>query len=104
VLPNSTVTYDHGVFSANDSANATITVEAQQPAGPGDVNGNGQAAQDLNNDGQFEDVNGDGTLDLLDVQALFANRGVSDSSLDFNGDNNGTVDLLDVQALFSNLP
>ncbi|WP_336023213.1 PKD domain-containing protein [Halobellus salinisoli] len=62
-----------------------------------------QPAQDPDNDGVYEDVNGDGTVDELDVQLLFAERDsgvVQDSSdaFDFNGD--GEFDILDVQTLY----
>jgi hypothetical protein len=108
VLPNSTVTYDHGVFSANDSANATITVEAQQPsqqpAGPGDLTGDGNDATDPNGDGQFEDINGDGNATLQDLQPYFdvVRPGTSAPSnpsfFDYNNDGNAT--LQDLQPYF----
>lgn len=79
---------------------AAMTISPQ--AGPGDVTGNGNPAADPDGDGTFEDVNGDGTVDVLDVQALFSNLQTSgvkgNSAFDVNGD--GTVDVLDVQALF----
>ena len=73
----------------------------QVTAGPGDVTGNGNAAQDLDSDGAYEDINGNGQVDLLDVQVLFANLNQfsSNQAFDINGDNQ--VNLLDVQTLFS---
>ncbi|EMA68626.1 glycoside hydrolase family protein [Halorubrum aidingense JCM 13560] len=67
------------------------------------VGGADQPAQDLDGDGVYEDVNGDGEVDELDVQLLFAERNsavVQDSpdAFDFNGD--GEFDILDIQALF----
>jgi PKD repeat protein len=58
---------------------------------------------DPDGDGRYEDVNGDGKFDIVDVQAFFANRNSSavqnnPNAFDFNGD--GSVDSLDVQALF----
>jgi hypothetical protein len=47
-------------------ANETVTVGA----GPGDVTGNGKAATDVDGDGLYEDVTGDGGFDVLDVAAL----------------------------------
>ncbi|MSR29144.1 MAG: hypothetical protein EXS03_06175 [Phycisphaerales bacterium] len=46
------------------------------------------------------DVNGDGTVDGMDLTALFSAWGTSSASADINGD--GTVDGLDLTALFSN--
>ncbi|EMA57015.1 UDP-sugar hydrolase / 5'-nucleotidase [Halorubrum kocurii JCM 14978] len=75
-------------------------------AGPGDVTGNGDAATDPDGDGIYEDVNGDGSVTVTDVQALFA--AVSEGSIqsdetafDYNGD--GAVTVTDVQALFSQI-
>lgn len=102
VLPNSTVTYDHGVFSQDDNATATITVEAQTPTqGPGDLTGDGNAAQDPDGDGLFEDVNGDNNVDLQDLRPFFdyvtANNAY-ESGLDFSND--GSLDLQDLRPFF----
>jgi hypothetical protein len=82
---------------------ATATVNVQ--AGPGDVTGNGNAATDPDNDGVYEDVNGDGSANVLDVQSLFGNldsdKVAASNALDMNGD--GKVDILDVQSLFTQL-
>ena len=87
-----------GTVEATDHVNLTAAT------GPGDINRNGLSAQDLDGDGLYEDVNGDGSVDLLDVQTLFAKiNTLSDSSLNFNEDSGGNVDLLDVQALFNNI-
>jgi hypothetical protein len=57
---------------------------------------------DPDDDSRYEDVNGDGTFNIVDVQALFANRNDEDAvgnpAFDFNGD--GVVNVNDVQALF----
>lgn len=86
---------------ADSRATAPVTVQA----GPGDVTGNGNPATDPDGDGVYEDINGDNSTDVLDVQSLFSNldsEGVTENSaFDINGD--GTVDVLDVQALFTNL-
>ena len=61
---------------------------------------------DPDGDGRYEDINGDGTFDIVDVQALFANLDSdvvqnNPEAFDFNGD--GQVDVVDVQALFAEL-
>ncbi|RLM49181.1 PPC domain-containing protein [Halorubrum sp. Atlit-28R] len=109
-VPNvsATTTNDISVEAAdssngNDSTVASLTVQAP---GPGDVTGNGAVAQDLDEDGQFEDVDGNGELDIFDVQALFDNRG-SDTlqnnaaAFDFDDDGSAEVNVFDVQALFT---
>ncbi|MFB6254411.1 MAG: right-handed parallel beta-helix repeat-containing protein [Halobacteriaceae archaeon] len=58
---------------------------------------------DPDTDGKFEDINGDGTVNVVDVQALFANLRSSaiqnnKRAFDFNGD--GSVNVVDVQWLF----
>ncbi|MDZ5812792.1 PKD domain-containing protein [Halorubrum sp. AD140] len=67
------------------------------------VGGSEQPAQDLDGDGVYEDVNGDGEVDELDVQLLFAERNSdvvqsSPETFDFNGD--GEFNNLDVQKLY----
>jgi PKD repeat protein len=61
---------------------------------------------DPDGDGLYEDINGDGEADIVDVQALFSNSGDeaiqnTPSVFDFNGD--GSVNVVDVQKLFSEL-
>jgi hypothetical protein len=90
--------YAHGVFSEDASATATITVAP--PPIDDDFAGHPTSGD---SDPQYEDVNGDGAVDVVDVQALFANL---DNPLvttyadrfDYNG--NGAVDVVDVQYLF----
>ncbi|WP_435074549.1 PKD domain-containing protein [Halorubrum sp. HHNYT27] len=88
----------HGVFTAAD--NATAEIEFTPP----DVNGDGLLPGDLDGDGLYEDVNGDGELNTGDAQALFSNRdspAVQNNieAFDFNGD--GSVNTGDAQALFN---
>jgi hypothetical protein len=69
----------------------------------GNVVGNGQPAGDIDNDGRYEDVNGDGNANVVDAQALFVRLDGpivrnNTKAFDFNGD--GGVDILDVQALY----
>lgn len=59
---------------------------------------------DPDGDDRFEDVNGDGEADAVDVQALFENLDdeavrKNPEKFDFNGD--GGVNVVDVQALFN---
>jgi uncharacterized membrane protein len=88
----------HGVFTAAD--NATAEIEFTPP----DVNGDGLLPGDLDGDGLYEDVNGDGELNTGDAQALFSNRDApavqnNAGAFDFNGD--GSVNTGDAQALFN---
>jgi hypothetical protein len=83
-----------------DVSGASVTVEA----GPGDVTGNGNPAQDLDGDGLYEDVNGDGAATISDVQAFFTTRDSAvvqsnTAAFDFNGD--GNISISDVQSLFT---
>jgi len=71
---------------------------------PLSVDGHTIAPRDPDGDGQFEDINGDGTVDMEDVNALFALlmsgpslTATEEQALDFNGD--GSFDQFDVQAL-----
>lgn len=59
------------------------------------------AVEDVDNDGLYEDVNGDGAFNIQDPMALFdliTGEGTSDERFDFN--ENGEVDVTDVQALY----
>ncbi|MDS0295604.1 PKD domain-containing protein [Halogeometricum luteum] len=80
-----------------DGATLTVsTLVVGNSAGP---------AIDADGDGVYEDVNGDGAVDVLDVQTLFAARNgptttQNPDAFDFNGD--GQFDVLDVQWLYYN--
>jgi hypothetical protein len=85
-------------YVAEDVSGASLSV-VQLPTVPGGEDTPG----DADDDGVYEDVNGDGEVTVADVQALWDNR--DDASItanaefyDFNGD--GTFDIVDVQALF----
>jgi hypothetical protein len=68
-----------------------------------DVTDNGRPATDPDGDGRFEDVNGDGDVDTVDVQALFAHRddeAVRNNAEAFDFNRDGAADVVDVQALF----
>lgn len=85
-----TVRYTNG--NASLSRTQTIAV-SDVPLTPNDVD----------DDGLYEDVNGNGAATITDVQALFANQDKpyvqnNPQQFDFNGD--GQFNVLDVQALF----
>lgn len=91
-------TQSYGVSTADDSQSDELTVVlpvvGNSDAPPTDPDGNGQ----------YEDLNGDGAVDVGDVQTLFANH--DDPAIqqhvgqfDYNGD--GVVDVGDVQYLFT---
>jgi PKD repeat protein len=98
----STAVGDYGtqtlaVSSANDTATSDASVSMQPLAeGP---------PTDLDGDGLYEDVRGDGNLSLLDVQALFEHRHsdiVRTNSAAFNFQEfDSEVNILDVQVLFN---
>jgi DNA-binding transcriptional ArsR family regulator len=97
-----TVTYDPETGGISDDAGdvvgdaaAVTVVDAPVVAGA--------AARDLDGDGRYEDVNGDGRATVADVQALFANWDTppvqnDPAAFDFNAD--GRVSMADVQRLF----
>ena len=85
------------VETVADSADGTV--EFTPPA----VNDEQDLPGDLDGDGLYEDVNGDGQVDTGDAQSLFANRDAGAvqnhvDAFDFNGD--GAVNVGDAQALF----
>lgn len=64
--------------------------------------------QDLNDDGLYRDIRGDGELTIFDVQALFDNLDNEELQehaelFDFAGNDPETVSIFDVQALFDDL-
>jgi PKD repeat protein len=64
--------------------------------------------RDLDGDGRYEDVRGNGVLTILDVQSLFnnlGNPGVENNVATFNFQSaDSEVNILDVQGLFNRLP
>ena len=84
------------------SDSAVISLDVAPPPLVG-----GRRPKSLGNDGLYDDVRGDGELDINDVQALFNNLDNPDlqanaQAFDFSGQG-GAVDILDVQALFERL-
>jgi hypothetical protein len=62
--------------------------------------------QDPSDDGYYEDLNADGSFDVLDVQMFFENMytdPVQDHAWAYDFDNNGNIDIFDVQAMFNRL-
>ncbi|MFC5970387.1 malectin domain-containing carbohydrate-binding protein [Halomarina salina] len=91
----------HGL-AENPQINA-IEIVAVGDDGPGPVGEFTSPPTDTDGDGVYEDVNGDGSFDVGDVQAFFQNyegSTVQDNvdAFDVNGD--GSVNVGDVQALF----
>jgi protocatechuate 3,4-dioxygenase beta subunit len=79
-----------------------IQLTVSLPPLPGQSN----PPQDADGDGNYEDIRGDGSVDVFDVQTLFANLNdpaVQENSRYFNfqGDDPSEVTIFDVQALFS---
>jgi hypothetical protein len=73
-----------------------------------DATDDGQPATDTSGDGLLDDIDGDGSFDIFDVQALFGNfeRDVVQDNpglFNFNGDDPPVVTIFDVQALFGQL-
>ncbi|MFC5973467.1 hypothetical protein ACFPYI_19230 [Halomarina salina] len=90
--------HEYGIVTSVNSA--TGSIEFTPPA----VSENQPLPGDLDGDGLFEDVNGDGQANVGDAQSLFSNR--DDAAVqqyvaqyDFNDD--GVVNVGDAQALFS---
>ncbi len=96
-----------GPFSINGSAYADVTTRTGSlTVTPGDVTGNDQTMTDPDGDGQYEDVNGDGQVNIVDAQALFAARNdaaTTASTTAFDLNNDGDVNVGDVQHLFATL-
>lgn len=92
---------ESGTIEADTTTELNLTVRAL-PA----VTAN--PPQDLNRDGRYRDVNGDGEFTIADVQALFENLdsdAVQDSAAfyNFSGTTESRVTVFDVQALFTEL-
>jgi len=97
------VTVDDG--QATDTDTTTVTVTDSGADGPPPLPGQDDPPQDLDDDGLYEDVNGDGSFTIADVQIFFQNRGsdaVQNDPEAFNFDENEPpgVTIGDVQVLF----
>ncbi|MDS0279521.1 malectin domain-containing carbohydrate-binding protein [Halomicroarcula sp. S1AR25-4] len=110
-LTNSTAEGGQNYFVAyveepnGDTGPTSDYVILQLADGPGPIGDFENAPTDPDGDGKYEDVNGDGSVNVGDAQALFANSDdpvVQDNveAFDFNED--GSVNVGDAQALFAN--
>jgi len=106
MLSDGTLNIDFSASADNGKISA-ITVERLETddGAPGVVGDFENAPTDPDGDGLYEDVNGDGDVNVGDAQALFANT--DDPAIqnfvdafDFNDD--GVVNVGDAQALFAN--
>ncbi len=80
-----------------ETQNGTVIVTQQPPLAP-----NLNAPTDLDGDGVFEDINGNGRLDFNDVVALFENLPNAEVPFqDING--NGRIDFDDIVELFKQI-
>jgi hypothetical protein len=88
--------YTHGVFTNDDSQTAEIEL---LPA----VSLLDSPARDTTGDGLLNDVNGDGTFNIVDVSAFLNNRdSVTEEAseyFDYNGDD--TINIVDVSRLLN---
>lgn len=101
-LTISTVGYD----TATQDDFETVTVAVVEPEGPPSLPGFEDPPQDLSDDGLYEDIDGDGESDVLDVQVLFENlyeHEVQEYAefYDFARLDSDNVTIFDVQALFN---
>jgi len=73
-----------------------------------DVGDNGEPAEDTTGNGKLNNVNGDGTFDIFDVQSLFADLDIpalqdNPELFDFANLGENRVSIFDVQGLFTEL-
>jgi len=95
-------TYSLTVTAGESAATGSLTVKAA-PTAIGGNDTDTDTAGDLNGDGTFEDVNGDGELTVEDVFELFNNQDAipADDTAAFDFNNDGEFDVLDVQRLLN---
>jgi hypothetical protein len=84
------------------STNQSLSVISQPPALPGAAG----PPQDLDDDGLYEDVTGNGEFTIFDVQALFVHRNTPavvnhPHAFSFNQGDFSTVTIFDIQELFT---
>jgi len=84
-----------------DTANITVQENVTAPTGPGVLPGQSDPARDLDGDDLYEDINGDGEFNVIDVSIFLGVFGDIDAGdeqfVDFNGD--GQINIIDVAAL-----
>lgn len=93
--------YDVTVSADDDSIAGVVRVHP-------DVNGDGNPARDTTGDGLLNDIDGDGSFDIVDVQVLFTflnSEGVQTYAyfFDFATVNDERTTVFDIQALFVQL-
>ena len=95
--------FDAVIASADADARAPVTiVEDESELGPPPVVGI-DPPQDLDGDGLYRDLNGDGSLTVADVQIFFQQRDsdvVQDNVAAFDFRTDGALSIGDVQLLF----
>lgn len=75
---------------------------SSSPGGPGAIDGS--KPTDPDNDGRYEDLNGNGSKDFSDVVTFFENMensAVTDNVSSFDFNSNGQIDFADLVELFS---
>lgn len=93
------------VLTTNVSSDPEIRIPVTGTVveGPPALTGFTDPPQNIDDDSQFEDVNGNGDLDIGDVQAIYVNREaetVQSHIYAFDYNANGGIDIGDVQRLF----
>ena len=93
-----------GDSSQSGQVSQSVILEYAPDEGLSPVVGD-DAPTDPDGDGKYEDVNGDGSVNVLDAQAIFSNTAdpVVQNNVDaFDFNDDGEVNVLDAQALFAN--
>jgi REJ domain. len=102
VLEETTLTFRVEISNGSDTETETTTVTVEgslAPVGPFE-----DAPTDPDGDGTYEDVNGDGSVNVADAQAIFANGDdptVQNNAEAFDYNDDGTLSVSNAQALFS---
>lgn len=91
------------VIIDDDGLLTRVNTTVQVYTGPPPIKAGMEPPGDPDGDGTFEDVNGDGSMNIVDVQAMYvgsdsASVEANPRAFDFNGD--GEVNIIDVQALY----
>jgi PKD repeat protein len=103
-----TLTFELTVDDGNATDTDTVVITIVPLVGPPPVTGENPPT-DINDDGLYEDINGDESFNIFDVQALFiqfnsATVQNNPEAFNFNGDSNpDAVTIFDVQGLFVEL-
>jgi hypothetical protein len=104
-VTDGTLNVEFSTVNDNAKISAIKVEQIDSDEGPGPIGDFANAPTDPDGDGLYEDVNGDGDVNVGDAQALFANTDDpvvqnNVAAFDFNGD--GSVNVGDAQALFAN--